>query len=405
MTLSNDFAEKHDVTVGVIIPTYNRASLVTKTLDSMLGQTRAPDEVIVVNDGSSDSTEAVLQAYAGKIRYVYQSNAGKSAALNLALSMLDTQYVWIMDDDDLAAPDALERHLRFLHAHPEVDYTYGGVWCFSGDDPPPPVASCRLWQRSMIPHEMFLIRALEEFPCNQQTMLVPLACYHAVGPYDERQTFAEDYEMILRLARRFRAGLVQEPTVFLRQHTGDRGPAGERLAAAKRFEAWRPYEQRIFESLWENLPLVEYLPRQASARPLEPRHLRRALLQRACVMARHGVFEKALEDLEAAVAPSGDPVSSWSAEERRICGQMLNVEPILLDGQSSFLRQASRILRLHTPILHQAAAAGIGWSAASELRARRYRGAAQMSARLVRWMGPLGLSRMATIRLTRKLRQ
>lgn len=394
-----------DVTVGVIIPTYNRASLVIKALDSILGQTRAPDEVIVVNDGSTDATEKALERYADQIRYVHQANSGKSAALNRALSMLDTDYVWIMDDDDLAAPDALERHLHCLEAHPEVDYTYSGVWCFAGDGPLPSIEHCRLWQRDATPHEVFFVRALEGFPCNQQTMLVPLACYRAVGLFDEKQTFAEDYEMILRLARRFRAGLVEKPTIFLRQHTGDRGPALERLAAAARFEAWRPYERRIFASLWESLPLVEYLPRQALTGGLSPPQTRRALLQRACVMARHGLFDKAMNDLEVAVSRSGESMSPWSAEERRICAQMLNVEPIPLEGQRTFLRRASRLLKMHAPILHQAAAAGISWSGTTEMRAGHYRDAARMSVRLVRWAGPAVLAVMAATKLTQKLRR
>src|SRR5699024_4690505 len=107
-------------------------------------------------------------------------------------------YLWVMDDDDVAAPDALERHLDYLSAHPDVDFTYSGVWCFDGDAPPPAAERCHLWQRDAIAHDVFFIRALEEFPCNQQTMLVPLSCYRDVGPYDEEQTFAEDYEMILR---------------------------------------------------------------------------------------------------------------------------------------------------------------------------------------------------------------
>ncbi|MGH8146529.1 MAG: glycosyltransferase family 2 protein [Rhodanobacteraceae bacterium] len=390
------------VTVGVIVPTYNRASLLAQSLDSVLKQTRPPDNVVVVNDGSTDETESVLRRYGDRIRYVSQPNTGKSAALNRALGMLDTDYVWVMDDDDVAAIDALERHLKHLAAHPEVDYTYSGVWCFSGDAAPD-IERCLLWQRNPIAHDTFFVRALEEFPCNQQTMLVPLACYHAVGPYDEKQTFGQDYEMILRLARRYRAGFVADPTVFLRQHGGDRGPSGERIRAAMRFDAWRPYDRRLFRSLRGSLPLSEYLPRGTSGGQLDPIQRRRALLQRACVMARHGLFEEAIEDLETAVAKASSAIT-WSDEDQRICGSMLNVEPVILDGQDSFLRRAKRLLRLHAPVLHRAAGKGIGWSGISELRARHYRGAAYTAVRLARWAGPAGLVRMVAKELLPKER-
>lgn len=386
--------------VGVIIPTYNRAALVTQALDSILNQTRAANEILVVNDGSEDETERVLQHYAGQIRYVYQSNSGKPAALNRALSMLDTDYVWILDDDDVATVDALERHLRYLAAHPEVDYTYSGVWCFSGNAAPT-LEHCSLWQRRAIAHDVFFIRALESFPCNQQTMLVPLACYRAVDPYDEQQSFAEDYEMILKLARRYRAGFVAEPTVFLRQHSGDRGPAEKRFAAAKRFEMWRPYERRLFRHLREELALAEYLPRGVCGDALNQSQLRRALLQRACVMARHGLFEQALEDLEAAVSRTS-VTPPWSADEQRICGQMLDVEPVTLEGQGTFLQRASRLLRQYAPSLHQAAAAGLSWGIMAELRAGRYLNAARMGARFVRWARPGDLFGMAVAKLSPK---
>lgn len=386
--------------VGVIIPTFNRALLVPHALESILGQTRPANDIIVVNDGSTDGTEKVLQCYADRIHYVWQPNSGKPAALNRAISMLKTDYVWIMDDDDVAAPDALERHLAYLEAHPETDYTYSGVWCFEGSGAPPPPERCVLWQRRAIDHDVFFIRALESFPCNQQTMLVPLSCYRAVGPYDEKQTFAEDYEMILRLARYYRAGFIEKPTIFLRKHSGDRGPVSERHAAAERFGAWRPYDRRIFVSLRNALPLAEYLPRGSQEDALGPLQLRRALLQRACVMARHGLFDEALADLEAAVHRKNDSAPVWSAEERRICGQMLDLEPVLLEGQDAFLERAGRLLRSRAPSLHRAAGAGIGWSGMAELRAGRYRDAARMGARLVRWAGLTGLAGMAVAKLT-----
>lgn len=385
-------------TVGVIIPTYNRAGLVTQALDSILNQTHPANEIIVINDGSADETEEVLRRYADKIHYVYQSNAGKPAALNHALSMLETDYVWILDDDDVAVADALERHLAFLEAHPETDYTYSGVWCFSGTAAPM-IEHCSLWQRHAIAHDVFFVRALEEFPCNQQTMLVPLACYRAVGPYDEQQRFGEDYEMILKLARRYRAGCIKQPTIFLRQHGGDRGPAHERFSAVQRFDRWRPYEKRLFQHLREELELVEYLPRGLSGDALDQSQLRRALLQRACVMARHGLFEPAFDDLEAAVfRASGAP--PWSPDERRICGQMLNVEPVVLEGQGAFLQRASRLLRQHAPALHQAAAAGLTWGGMAELRLGRYFNAIRMGGHFVRWTGPGELFRMVAAKLS-----
>jgi hypothetical protein len=392
---------KSKSTVAVIIPTYNRAKLLVQALDSILSQTRPPDEVVVVDDGSTDATAEVLHGYGDRIRYLHQANAGKPAALNRAMATLSADYVWIMDDDDVALSDALERHLAYFHAHPEVDFTYSGVYCFKGTEMPPPPAECLLWQRQDIAHTEFFIRAMELFPCNQQTMLVPLACYRAVGPYDEKQTFAEDYEMILRLARSYCAGRIEEPTILLRQHTGARGPAHERQAAAERWNAWRPYERNIFIRLRKSLPLTEYLPRGASAECLTQADTRRALLQRACIMTHHWLFAEALEDLDAATAISED--AAFTREERLICSRMLSVEPDVLAGQADFVRAVARLLGKRAPSLFESAAAGMSWSLMRELRAGNRAGAAQMGVHLLRLTGPAGLAGIFGKKLTRRL--
>jgi hypothetical protein len=119
-------------------------------------------------------------------------------------------------------------------------------------------------------------------------------------------------------------------------------------------------------------------------------------------MTRHGLFDRAMNDLETAVSQTGT-TPSWLAEERRICRQMLNVDPVLLAGQGAFLRRASQLLRRHAPVLHQAAGAGIGWNGMAQLRAGHYRDAARMSAMLLRWAGPASLTGIAAAKLTQKL--
>ena len=95
--------------VSVIIPAYNRADLIEETLDSVFAQTYRDYEIIVVDDGSTDDTRAVLAplAAAGKLRYTYQENAGLPAARNTGIRMAAGQYVAFLDSDDLFTPDKL----------------------------------------------------------------------------------------------------------------------------------------------------------------------------------------------------------------------------------------------------------------------------------------------------------
>src|SRR5690606_40525091 len=108
--------------VSVIIPTFNRAGMVQQAIASVLAQTFASFECIVVDDGSSDDTRTVLQPLvdAGRIRYVHQANAGLSAARNHGLRLARGAYISFLDDDDLYEPHKLARQVAYLDANPEA---------------------------------------------------------------------------------------------------------------------------------------------------------------------------------------------------------------------------------------------------------------------------------------------
>ena len=105
---------------SVIIPTFNRADLVLNAVISVLEQTFSNYEVVVVDDGSTDETRALLQPYADRIRYFYQENAGVSAARNRGIAESRGEYLAFLDSDDLFAPRMLEEAKRTFECHPEV---------------------------------------------------------------------------------------------------------------------------------------------------------------------------------------------------------------------------------------------------------------------------------------------
>ncbi len=103
-----------DPTVAIIVPTFNRARYLPECLDSLLAQTFPATQIVVVNDGSTDDTAQVVRPYLNRIAYVEKENGGKSTALNLVMRGIQSDYVWIFDDDDVALPDALEIHVAVL---------------------------------------------------------------------------------------------------------------------------------------------------------------------------------------------------------------------------------------------------------------------------------------------------
>jgi teichuronic acid biosynthesis glycosyltransferase TuaG len=107
---------KTSPTFSVIVPVYNLAKLIAETLDSVFNQTFADYEVILVNDGSSDSAELeeILQSYQDKIVYIKQENAGAATARNTAILNARGKYLAFLDGDDVWFPKYLEKQLKFI---------------------------------------------------------------------------------------------------------------------------------------------------------------------------------------------------------------------------------------------------------------------------------------------------
>jgi glycosyltransferase involved in cell wall biosynthesis len=110
--------------VSVIIPTYNRALICRTAVESVLSQTHGNVEVVVVDDGSKDNTRELINGLDKRVKYIYQANAGVSAARNTGLGAATGDYIAFLDSDDVWLPWKLEAQLSVLHAYPEA----GMVW-------------------------------------------------------------------------------------------------------------------------------------------------------------------------------------------------------------------------------------------------------------------------------------
>ena len=116
---------QHAVTFSVIIPAYNAAATIERALNSCLKQTRVPDEIIVVNDGSTDDTAALLSAQFGdQIRYLAQNNGGPSKARNTGIAAATGSHLLFLDADDEWHLDKLRILEALLHKHPDASFIY-----------------------------------------------------------------------------------------------------------------------------------------------------------------------------------------------------------------------------------------------------------------------------------------
>jgi glycosyltransferase involved in cell wall biosynthesis len=117
-------------TVSVIIPAYNVASYISDTLESVLAQTYRDFEAIVINDGSTDDTEAVIAPFRSRINYIHKKNGGVHTARNAGLRAARGRYIAFLDGDDMWMPRYLEALLGMLENDPKISAVYPNAYFF-----------------------------------------------------------------------------------------------------------------------------------------------------------------------------------------------------------------------------------------------------------------------------------
>lgn len=127
------------MTIGVLIPIYNGADTIQKTLDSVMNQSVLPYEICLVDDGSTDDTEAIIRSNAhedSKVlwKIVQTSNNGLGAARNAGLEVLTSDYVALLDADDTWTGDKLKHVQNYLENNPETDLLYHPIWEWNAEN-------------------------------------------------------------------------------------------------------------------------------------------------------------------------------------------------------------------------------------------------------------------------------
>lgn len=208
-----------DPSVGVVIPCYGYADLVAEAIESALGQSRPPAQVLVVDDGSPDGTGAVAARFSDRgVEYVRRPNGGPAAARNTGAAACRTDYLVFLDADDRLDPAYVERTLPVLASAPEeVGYVYTQCRYFGAEDG---ITSFPAWDA----------RRLLRWPFVHASALLRTQLVRRF-PYDERtRTGVEDWDFYLTLAEAgFEGMLVDEPLLWYRKHGGS--SRGDGLAA------------------------------------------------------------------------------------------------------------------------------------------------------------------------------
>lgn len=292
--------------VSVIVPTFNRAKYLRECLDSLLGQTVDPYEIVVVDDGSEDQTRQLVASYGKRIAYIYKENGGKPSAVNLGLAAASGSLIWLFDDDDVALPDAIERRLESLRKKPEAGFVYS-PHLLGSDSSDGRIVSGRLSTPPQYADEQFFLEIMKSCFFHLGTVLARREHYQTLRGLDPKLLSGEDYDFQIRLARIARPAFSPSPTFIFRQHAGVRGAKAIRYSASQRSGVFRRYSQAIGLKLKNDVLLREYLTPQRSLPVGDPVE-REALLNRMQVMGNHGCVRELVDDLTSLLSVKANQV-------------------------------------------------------------------------------------------------
>ena len=264
--MSNDANLRAEV--AVIIPCYNAAAHLARALDSVFAQSYRDYCVYVIDDGSTDDTDAVLCSYTNRIVSLKQPHSGQSVARNYGIRMSDSPYIAFLDADDEWLPEKLQRQVSMLRQSPAAGMVYSD--CLTSGDGP---SAGSYFARIGIPKSG---RAFERFlkTCEvyTPTVMVRRECLLEVGLFDETLRVGEDYNLWLRITARWPVEVIPEALALrhvtpgsLSKTTSHEQAAGNAIAV---FESLRascpnlsPPEQRALQAAigWRHYVYGSYL--------------------------------------------------------------------------------------------------------------------------------------------------
>lgn len=249
--------------VSIIIPVYNGEDYLRDAIDSVLAQTYPNYELIVVDDGSTDSTASIAQSFGLRLAYVYQENGGAASAFNHGLRLAQGEYIAWLSHDDVYLPQKLQRQVGLLEAQPQFGacFTYYYQINAAGE-------TIREMRSAWYPRDQMLRELMRHIFLNFGTVMFRRSCIEEVGYLDECMGYAQDAQMLIRLQRRFELGLIPEFLLMARVHPA----AGSAIHA----QEVRQHAQQMYRFFLRELTLVELFP-ELSGKSLNGKDVAQAL--------------------------------------------------------------------------------------------------------------------------------
>ena len=213
--------------ISVIVPTYNRAHQLPRTLDSILCQSCSPKEIIVVDDGSTDETLALMTSEYPEIVFIQQQNTGVSSARNVGIKRASGDWIAFLDSDDEWLPEKLEIQMKALYENPEIKICHTNeIWIRNGKRVNPKKK-----------HEKFggwiFQKCLPLCCISPSSVIIHKSFFKEIGLFDYSLPVCEDYDLWLRITARNPVLYIEEP--FLIKYGGHEDQLSKKYWGMDRF--------------------------------------------------------------------------------------------------------------------------------------------------------------------------
>ena len=194
--------------ISVVIPSYNRKDFLKRSIDSAINQTKKPLEIIVVDDGSTDGTEAMIKSDYDFVKFIKQKNKGVSAARNIGIKVSIGKWICFLDSDDEWKKDKLEKQINAMKSNPGYKFFHSNeIWIKNG---------LRINQKKK--HKKYggdiFDKCLDMCRISPSSVMIDKTVFDEVGNFNEDLVVCEDYELWLRICDKYRVFFIDEPLII-----------------------------------------------------------------------------------------------------------------------------------------------------------------------------------------------
>lgn len=250
--------------ISVIIPTYNCGALLLNALDSVLRQTYPPSEIIVIDDGSTDGTERVIDSYADedRIRYMKKDNGGVASARNLGLQMARYDWIAFLDADDQWLPVRLENGIAVIRQASHIKWA-GGAYLEESSEGKRVERNLSASGRELLVDGCWFrnfFQVVEQHALfHTSTMLIHRSCFDEVGTFNQSLQRREDLDLWVRIAFRYpEVGYSADPLFVYMRRANSLTSSIKGMGSIEIVEWLRSLtaDCNVFEAEW--LPYAQY---------------------------------------------------------------------------------------------------------------------------------------------------